>query len=95
MPISPTPPYLALRSPHADLCLTIWLPFDARQTVSLLNDLPRVASFLRSPPYPYTLEMAEFWVSHYEERIAAGEEIGGLCGQSVFVTTLVGKKDKR
>lgn len=55
-------PYLQLPSPHSKIRITPIRPSDAGMVITYLND-PRVYEFLAGPPFPYTEENANDWIS--------------------------------
>lgn len=84
-PLVPTlPAYLPLPAPHADLCLTTFLPTDAADQVRLFGD-PRVYLFLVGPPFPYTPEMADGWVGGEQARWADGSVWPAPSGELRFL----------
>ncbi|KAH7102119.1 acyl-CoA N-acyltransferase, partial [Auriculariales sp. MPI-PUGE-AT-0066] len=54
-------PYLRLNAPYQHIVITPYRRNDAQAMIENLND-PKVTMTLESPPYPYLLEHAEWWL---------------------------------
>jgi len=59
-------PYLPLLHPHEHIRLTPPRLSDIEATVPILNDR-RVYAFLQGPPFPYTTDHAESWVTRIKK----------------------------
>jgi RimJ/RimL family protein N-acetyltransferase len=54
-------PFLRLPAPHANIIITPPRPTDAPAIASVHSN-PKIYRWLSSPPYPYTLDHARYWL---------------------------------